>query len=158
MSSVDELLSELKKLKDASDHLLGESKKALDQYRDKDGKLEGAYEPNFMAGYLYGVQEVRLFLSSILKSILDKHEGDSPVPEVKDETDTVLRAFAKVGLSMVALRYEVEEERLVLEIGDYTNGMTITNTLMVDVKPEDLSNLSDALKKLYFESTRDETR
>lgn len=153
MSSVDELLSELKKLKDASDHLLGESKKALDQYRDKDGKLEGAYEPNFMAGYLYGVQEVRLFLSSILKSILDKHEGDSPVPEVKDETDTVLRAFAKVGLSMASLKYEVEEERLVLEIGDYTNGMTITDIYMVDVKPEDLNNLSDALKKLYFEST-----
>ena len=153
MSSVDELLSELKKLKDASDHLLGESKKALDQYRDKDGKLEGAYEPNFMAGYLYGVQEVRLFLSSILKSILDKHEGDSPVPEVKDETDTVLRAFAKVGLSMASLKYEVEEERLVLEMGDYTNGMTITDVYMVGVKPEDLNNLSDALKKLYFEST-----
>ena len=153
MSSVDELLSELKKLKDASDHLLGESKKALDQYRDEDGKLEGAYEPNFMAGYLYGVQEVRLFLSSILKSILDKHEGDSPVPEVKDETDTVLRAFAKVGLSMASLKYEVEEERLVLEIGDYTNGMTITDIYMVDVKPEDLNNLSDALKTLYFEST-----
>ena len=92
-------------------------------------------------------------MSSILKSILDKHEGDSPVPEVKDETDTVLRAFAKVGLSMASLKYEVEEERLVLEIGDYTNGMTITDIYMVDVKPEDLNNLSDALKKLYFEST-----
>lgn len=76
-------------------------------------------------------------------------------PTELDEQDEIVRQSAKVGLSFVDLVYECKENRLHINISDYTNGNTVTAVYLVEVDPKDLNDLADMIKKISFAAEQD---